>query len=68
MKKHEKRMVKEYWQLRKRIDKLESKIDKSVYDTEISDSQYRLLRSQFYIMCAYEGVLRERIVSSGIRL
>ena len=58
MKKHQRRMIKEYNQLRKRIDKLDKYLDeKGPRDDEL----FRLMRAQYFAMCAYEGILRLRI-------
>lgn len=68
MKKYKKRMVREYWQLRKRIDKLEAKTVRAQGDRKVSDRQYRLMQAQLFSMCAYEGILRQRIEDLGIKV
>ena len=68
MKAYKKRMVKEYWQLRKRIDKLEAKTIRAQGDRKISDKQYRLMQAQLFSMCAYEGILRQRIEDLHIKV
>lgn len=59
MKKYQKRMIKEYNELRKRIDKLDKYLDE--HGDELSDEMFRLMRTQYFAMCAYEGALRLRI-------
>lgn len=59
LKKYQKRMIKEYNQLRKRIDKLDKFLDK--HSDKLEDEMYRLMRAQYFAMCAYEGTLRIRI-------
>jgi hypothetical protein len=68
MKAYKKRMIKEYWQLRKRIDKLNAKTIRAQNDRKVSDKQYRLLQAQLFSMCAYEGILRQRIEDLGLEL
>ena len=59
MKKYQKRMIKEYNELRKKIDKLDKFLDE--HGDELDDEMFRLMRTQYFAMCAYEGALRLRI-------
>ena len=59
MKKYQKRMIKEYNELRKKIDKLDKYIGD--HGDKLDDEMYRLMRTQYFAMCAYEGALRLRI-------
>lgn len=59
MEKHQKRMKKEYKELLERIDKLDRFLDEHIDDLE--GEEYRLMRTQYFAMCAYEGALRMRI-------
>ena len=69
MKAFKKRMVKEYFELIERINKLGFAIEKYKYDTKkISDDHYRLMVAQHHAMCAYEGILRARIEDLGIKI
>lgn len=64
MKKYQKRMVKEYKDLLKKIDKLDRYLSKNILSVE----DYRLMRAQYFCMCAYEGLLRERIERLDVKL
>lgn len=59
LKKHQRRMIKEYNQLRNRIDKLDKFLDE--HGDKVDDEMFRLMRAQYFAMCAYEGTLRLRI-------
>ena len=68
MKAFKRRMVKEYFNLVKRINKLSFTIEKYKYDTKkIDDNHYRLMVAQYHAMCAYEGILRARLEDLGIK-
>lgn len=62
------RMVDEYKQLLERIDKLDKAVDWAADTDEVSDSHYRLMRVQYFAMCAYEGALRARIDDLGLEV
>ena len=59
LKKYQRRMIKEYNQLRKRIDKLDKYLDE--HGDKLGDEMFRLMRAHYFAMCAYEGTLRLRI-------
>ena len=59
LKKHQRRMIKEYNQLRRRIDKLDKYLDE--HGDKLDGEMFRLMRVQYFAMCAYEGALRLRI-------
>ena len=64
MKKQMKRIRKDYKRVLKRIDKLDRALDKDVLPVE----DYRLMRAEYFALCAYEGLLRHRIETLGIEL
>ena len=59
LKKYQRKMIKEYNKLRKRIDKLDAFLDE--HGDMVDDEMFRLMRMQYFAMCAYEGALRLRI-------
>ena len=63
-KKQMKRIRKDYKHVLKRIDKLDKRLDKDVLPVE----DYRLMRAEYFALCAYEGLLRHRIEVLGIKL
>lgn len=67
-KKQKKRLAKEYKELLKKIYKLDKFLDRHVNDAGVSNNSYRLLRIQYFAMCAYEGALRARIEELEIEI
>ena len=63
-KKNMQRIRKQYKNILKRIKKLDKQLDKDVLPVE----DYRLMRAEYFTLCAYEGLLRHRIEVLGIKL
>ena len=63
-KKNMKRIRKDYKHVLRRIEKLDKQLKKDVLPVE----DYRLMRAEYFALCAYEGLLRHRIEVLGIQL
>lgn len=62
MEAYKERMIDEYTELVDRIAKLDKFIDKvDMGEVTVSDTQYNLLKTQCYAMCAYSGTLLLRM-------
>jgi hypothetical protein len=69
MKAYKKRMVKEYFDLVERIEKLGFAIEKYTYDTKKIDyNHYRLMVAQHYAMRVYGWILRARLEDLGVKV
>ena len=60
------RLLEEREELLGRIKRLEEYIDEVVEDPAISNAEYRLMRIQYFAMCAYEGALSQRMSKLGL--
>ena len=58
-------LIKEYYELDKRINDMDKYRDTFIRDINISNKHYRMVQTQYFAMLAYEQVLRMRIESFG---
>ena len=60
------RLLDEREELISRIERLNNYIDEVAEDPAISNAEYRLMRIQYFAMCAYEGALSQRMSKLGL--
>lgn len=60
------RLLDEREELIGRIERLNNFIDEIAEDPAISNAEYRLMRIQYFAMCAYEGALSQRMSKLGL--
>lgn len=63
----QKRLVEERKELLARIEKLDAYIDEIACDPAVSNEDYRLMRIQYFAMCAYDGALLARMDKLGLK-
>ena len=62
----QRRLIEERNDLLEKIERLDKYIDEAVYEPAISNAEYRLMRIQYFAMCAYEGALSQRMSKLGL--